>query len=59
MNKSSAVIHYASAMAVIGQWLSEGIIGVDELTTIEAAIAEKYDLSYGSIYRHALDISGV
>jgi hypothetical protein len=51
MCKRQAVIHYRTAMAVFKKWLAEGMISREELTKIDALIAQKYGLSIRSIYR--------
>jgi hypothetical protein len=51
MDKALAIIHYTAALAVFKKWLEVGIIHDDELIKIETAIAEKYGLSFRSIYR--------
>ena len=51
MNKESAVIRYAATMAVFKKWLAMGVIGEDEWIILEKTIAEKYGLSFRSIYR--------
>jgi len=51
MGKALAIIHYTTALAVFKKWLAVGIINEDELIKIEKAIAEKYGLSFRSIYR--------
>ncbi len=51
MNKESAVISYAATMAVFKKWLAMGVIGEDEWIILEKTIAEKYGLSFRSIYR--------
>lgn len=51
MSKELAVIRYRTAMTVFGKWLTDGIISEDELTKIDAIVAEKYGLLSHSIYR--------
>ena len=51
MSKEEAIIHYKTAVTVFRKWLSEGLISEDELTKIDTAIAQKYDISSLSIYR--------
>ncbi len=51
MSKELAVIRYRTAMSVFGKWLRDGIISEDELTKIDAIVAEKYGLPSHSIYR--------
>lgn len=51
MNKDKAIIHYRIAVQALKQWVKEGIITEAEFFKIEALIADKYDLSKGSIYR--------
>ena len=51
MNKDKAIIHYRIAVQAFKKWVKEGIITETEFLNIEALIADKYDLSKGSIYR--------
>lgn len=51
MNKDKAIIHYRITVQAFKQWVKEGIITEAEFLRIEALIADKYDLSKGSIYR--------
>ena len=42
---------YQSAMAQVQIMLKNGIIGKDDIVSIEHKLAEKYGLKIGSIYR--------
>lgn len=50
MTKETAVICFRAAMMVFSKWLAEGTITDDEYSQIEAIIAQKYGLSFKSIY---------
>ncbi|MDD2459244.1 MAG: hypothetical protein PHQ83_12140 [Eubacteriales bacterium] len=51
MSKELAVIHYQTAISIFKTWVSRGIISEEELLTIDTIIAQKYGLSFDSIYR--------
>ena len=51
MSKELAIIHYRASMAIFNSWASKGIISKEELLTIDTIIAQKYGLSFDSIYR--------
>lgn len=50
MSKDEAILHYKATMAIFKKWHADGIITDDELGQINLAIAEKYSLSFRSIY---------
>jgi len=51
MSKELALIHYHTAVSIFETWASKGIISKEELLTIDTIIAQKYGLSFDSIYR--------
>jgi len=51
MSKELAIIHYRTAVSIFKSWVTKGIISEDELLTIDTMIAQKYGLSFDSIYR--------
>jgi len=51
MSKELAIIHYHTAVSIFESWVSKGIISEGELQTIDTIIAQKYGLSFDSIYR--------
>jgi len=51
MSKGMAIIHYRASMCIFNSWASKGIISKEELLTIDTIIAQKYGLSFDSIYR--------
>jgi len=51
MSKELAIIHYRASMSIFNSWASKGIITEAELLTIDTMVAQKYGLSFDSIYR--------
>lgn len=51
MSKGLAIIHYRASMCIFNSWASKGIISEEELLKIDTMIAQKYGLSFDSIYR--------
>ena len=51
MSKKQAILHYRIAIAIFQKWLDGGMINEVEFVEIKAVIADKYNLSKGSIYR--------
>ena len=51
MSKELAIIYYRASMSIFNSWASKGIISEAEHLTIDTMIAQKYGLSFGSIYR--------
>jgi hypothetical protein len=51
MSKEMAIIRYRAVMAVVERWLAEGIIDEGDYALAEDAMARKYSLPAGSIYR--------
>jgi len=51
MSKELAIIHYRATVSIFKTGVSKGIITEDELLTIDTMIAQKYGLSFDSIYR--------
>jgi hypothetical protein len=51
MSKGMAIIHYRASMCIFNSWASKGIISEEELLKIDTMIAQKYGLSFDSIYR--------
>lgn len=50
MTKEEAILRYKAAMAVFKNWLADGLITADDLSTIDTKLAQKYGLSSRSIY---------
>ena len=51
MSKGNGILRYQTAMALFRGWCSIGAISEEELSRIDAIVAEKHGLSLFSIYR--------
>ena len=46
------LIHYQIAVSVFSRWLEEGVLSKKDFIDVEAAVAQKYELTEVSIYRN-------